>query len=237
DNDDGYYVSARVMIYQLLHSPTAATNTSIPFLVLCTTDVSPRKRARLASDGATVIVVDKLAADWVHPSADRWRDVLAKLRLWEQVSYEKICFIDADMLVTKNLDAVFWDPATSVRTTLSNPSEIKGDEANLPPTYAFASRADLWGFDHPYPPPETNTYLNCGFFVFTPSIQMFAYYTSLLAVEGKFDPAFPEQNLLNYSHRMEGNMPWQRVLFGWNVNWPTRRDWEGGAGSFHAKFW
>ncbi|KAK5141576.1 hypothetical protein LTR04_002549 [Oleoguttula sp. CCFEE 6159] len=229
DNADGYYLGARVLAYQLLHSPSIGTNSSIPFLVLVTEDVSERKRKRLTLDGATVVVVDKLVAEWVHPGADRWRDVLAKLRLFELTSYAKICFIDADTLVTKRLDGVFYDEATMLQMTLSNPAELKDDEAPLPRSFMFASKPDAWGYEHAYPPvPPESDYLNCGFFVFTPSKELFAYYMSLLAIKDRFYPAFPEQNLLNYAHRKEGNMPWSHLWYGWNMNWPTVKDLEGG---------
>ncbi|KAI7614749.1 hypothetical protein KC319_g19805, partial [Hortaea werneckii] len=74
-------------------------------------------------------------------------------------------------------------------------------------------------------------------FVFTPSKVLFEYYLSLLKLPGRFDPGFPEQNLLNYAHRRDGNMPWKPLWYGWNVNWPTEKDWRGGARSFHAKYW
>lgn len=237
DEDDGYFLGARVLAYQLLHSPDTGTNNSIPFLVVCTSDVSLRKRRRLTADGATVILVEKLSSDWVQPGSPRWRDVLAKLRLFELTAYSKICFIDADTLVTRRLDGVFYDEATLTQATLTNPSETLADEAALPRTYMLATHADYWGYDHPYPPDPTSNYLNCGFFVFAPSKQLFAYYMSLLQLPGRFDPGFPEQNLLNYAHRREGNMPWKPLWHGWNVNWPTERDWQQGAASFHAKYW
>lgn len=245
DADDGYFLGARVLAYQLLHSTKAGTNNSIPFLVLCTPSVSPRKRARLAADGATVILVEPLNAGWIHPGSPRWVDVLAKLRLLELTQYKKICFIDADTLVTAPLDGVFHDEGTLLQTTGSDPEQTKDDEASLPRTYLFASHTDTWGYDHPtlgsYTPKpgdaSAGTYLNAGFFVVSPSKSLLAYYLSLLAVEGKFDPGFPEQNLLNYAHRREGNMPWQPLWAGWNVNWPTERDWRAGARSFHAKYW
>lgn len=241
DNIDGYYLGARVLAYQLLHSRTAgpqnASSTRIPFLVVCTTDVSARKRARLHADGATVILVDKLAADWVTPGAARWRDVLAKLRLFQLVEYHKICFIDADTLVTAPLEGVFYDAATLTQATAGDPAQLRDDEAPLPRTYMFATHGDFWGYEHPFPPAPDLSYLNCGFFVFAPSLPLFDYYMSLLQVPGKFDPGFPEQNLLNYAHRRDGNMPWKLLWYGWNVNWPTERDWRGGARSFHAKYW
>jgi alpha-N-acetylglucosamine transferase len=79
-------------------------------------------------------------------------------------------------------------------------------------------------------------YLNGGFFVFTPSQALFEYYLSLLGLPGRLDPGFMEQNLLNYAHRRDGNMPWKPLWYGWNVNWPTEKDWWGGARSFHAKY-
>ena len=237
DTDDGYLLGTRVLAYRLLHSKSAGTNNSIPFLVLCTQDVSKRKRDRLKKDGATIVLVEKLQADWVHANVERWADVLAKLRLFQLTEYSKICFIDADTLVTKPLDGVFFDEATLTQATLPNEAQIKADESELPRTYMFATHGDFWGYDHPYPPTTDLNYLNCGFFVFTPSLVLFNYYISLLALPGRFDPGFPEQNLLNYAHRREGNMPWKPLWYGWNVNWPTEKDWRGGARSFHAKYW
>jgi len=237
DEDDGYYLGIRVLAYQLMHSRSAGTKNSIPFVVICTEDVSERKRARLAQDGAIIKVVERLEADWVHPSVERWNDVLAKLRLFAMTEWSKILFIDADHLVTAPLDGVFYDEATMTQSTLANPEAIRDDEAALPRTYMLATLGDFFGYDHPYPPPTTSDYLNCGFFVFTPSKVLFEYYLSLLRLPGRFDPGFPEQNLLNYAHRRDGNMPWKPLWYGWNVNWPTERDWRGGARSFHAKYW
>ncbi|USW57468.1 Putative glycosyl transferase, family 8, nucleotide-diphospho-sugar transferase [Septoria linicola] len=237
DADDGYYLGARVLAYQLLHSKSAGTNNSIPFLVVCTRDVSKRKRDRLKKDGATIVLVEKLQQDWVKAADARWIDVLAKLRLFQLVDYSKILFIDADTLVTAPLDGVFFDESTLTQGTKDIPGATKDDEAEMPRTYMFATHSDYWGYDHPYPPPTDLSYLNCGFFIFTPSLQLFDYYMSLLGLPGRFDPGFPEQNLLNYAHRQDGNMPWKPLWYGWNVNWPTAKDWRGGARSFHAKYW
>ena len=227
DEDDGYFLGTRVLAYQLLHSQTAGTNNSIPFIVLCTEDVSKRKRDRLKRDGATIVVVEKLNADWAIPATARWRDVMSKLRLFQLTEYSKILFIDADTLVTKPLDGVFYDEASLTQATGTNPAQIKDDEGALPRTYMFSTHGDFWGYDHPYPPDTNLNYLNCGFFVFTPSKVLFDYYTSLLKLPGRFDPGFPEQNLLNYAHRRDGNMPWKPLWYGWNVNWPTEKDWRG----------
>lgn len=179
DDDDGYFVGTRVLAYQLLHSKSAGTNNSIPFIVLCTRDVSKRKREKLRKDGATVIIVEKLDNGWVQGNNPRWADVMTKLRLFQLTEYAKICFIDADMLVTAPLDGVFFDEATLTQSTGAIPDAIQADEAQLPRTYMFATHADYWGYEHPYPPAPDMTYLNCGFFVFTPSRVLFDYYVSL----------------------------------------------------------
>lgn len=123
----------------------------------------------------------------VTPAVARWADVMTKLRLFQLTKYTKICFIDADTLVTGRLDDVFWDEATLSQPTLTNPAAIRENESALPRTYMLATHAEFYGYDHPYPPEQEGTYLNCGFFVFTPSPVLFDYYMSLLKLPGRFD--------------------------------------------------
>ncbi|QIW97676.1 hypothetical protein AMS68_003194 [Peltaster fructicola] len=237
DDQDGYFVATRVLGYQLLHSKTAGTNSSIPFVVMCTSDVSERKRARLEKDGAKVIVVEGLSSTWMKPGDPRWADQLTKLRLFELTQYSKIAYMDSDILVTDRLDGVFYDEATLSQQTNAMSTEIKDDEAPLPRSYMLAAHADSWGYDHPFPPPADADYFNCGFLVFSPSKLIFDYYVSLLSLDGRFDAGMMEQNLMNYAHRKGGNMPWKPLWYGWNVNWATAKDYRGGARSFHAKYW
>lgn len=235
DEDDGHFLSARVLAYQLLYSSTASTNTTIPFLVLCTKDLSATKRDRLRKDGATVVVVDNI--NWPKHENAKQIASLAKLRLFELNEYDKICFIDANTLVTKPLDGVFIDEATLTQPALPDPAQIKADEAEMPRTYVFASRGDYNGYDHSFPPESNPPNPDGAFFVFTPSSALFDYYMGLLALPNRFDEAYPVQNLLSYAHRGAGNVPWRPLWYGWNVNWPTEKDWKGGAHSFHAKYW
>ncbi|KAF4555264.1 Hypothetical protein D9617_2g052170 [Elsinoe fawcettii] len=243
DNEDGYFLGARVLTYQLLHSPVTGTNLSIPFVVLATPDVAPRKIARLRADGASVRVVPRVQNGWIKAADPRWRDVMTKLRLWEMVEYEKVCFVDADTLVTRRLDEVFWDEGTVLRHTRpegkGSPGKEgrgDGDGARPPGNYMFAAHIDSWGYEHAWPPEESE-YFNVGFFCFRPDREVFEYYQRLAGMEGRFDPSMPEQNLLNYAHRRNGPMPWARLWEGWNVNWPTEKDYRRGVGSFHAKYW
>jgi hypothetical protein len=60
---------------------------------------------------------------------------------------------------------------------------------------------------------------------------------SLLKGSEAWYHGFPDQNLLNYAHRLEGPMPWQKLHFSWHLNWPNDNDLDGGMAALHAKWW
>lgn len=245
--DDGssggnsYFLGARVLAYSLLHDGNTSTTRNLPLLVLVTPDVPFAFRDRLTLDGATIIEVPHIHTDWIKPGDSRWRDVLAKLQLFNLTAYRKICFLDADTLITGHLDGVFEDAGVRPQYTREDAEQIHTDEASLPGTYSFAAHSEALGFYEHKIPPKPHGYLNSGFFVLSPSTTLFNYYLSLLKASvgpARFSGKFPEQDLLNYAHRWNGNMPWKQLVdWRWNVNWPTRRDLEAGARSFHAKYW
>jgi alpha-N-acetylglucosamine transferase len=241
DVGTGYFLGARLLAYSLLHDTNTSTINGLPLLVLVTPDVPCAFRDRLTLDGATIIEVPHIHTDWIKPGDSRWRDVLAKLHIFNLTSYRKICFLDADTLVTSRLDEIFEDAGVRAQYTREDAEQIHTDEASLPGTYAFAAHAEALGLYEHKIPPEPHGYLNSGFFVLSPSTTLFGYYLSLLKASvgpARFSGRFPEQDLLNYAHRWNGNMPWKQFAdWRWNVNWPTKRDWEAGAKSFHAKYW
>jgi alpha-N-acetylglucosamine transferase len=241
-NHDNYFIAARLLCYQLLHSPETRTNQSIPFLAIVTQDVPQSKQDRLAEDGAIVIPVDYIREDWVHAMHGQWADVLTKLRMWELTQYERILFLDTDTIVTRPLDGIFQDPAASLDPTKPNKDMVAEDESPQPTSYAFAGVPEM-NHDHHYPPSDENhdfpniNYLNAGFFVFSPSVEIFNHYLSIIRIRDRFNPDFPEQNLLNYAHRREGNMPWKQLAPTWNIHYPNLADLEGGVASLHDKWW
>ncbi|KAI4738347.1 nucleotide-diphospho-sugar transferase, partial [Aureobasidium sp. EXF-8846] len=215
---------------------------SIPFVVLVTENVSEQKRQRLRKDGAVVVAADFIRSDWVKTETSTWQDVMTKLRLWELEQFERICFLDGDTVLVEPLDAIFADPAVETRGTLTQPAATKADEGAMPLEYSFAGVPEMMR-DHGYPPTDEHHdypnygYLNAGFFVFKPSRAMFDYYMSLLKLDGRFNPQFPEQNLLNYAHRDKGNMPWTHLGNEWNIHYPKVDDLLGGVKSLHDKWW
>ncbi|KAF2723058.1 glycosyltransferase family 8 protein, partial [Polychaeton citri CBS 116435] len=247
DSQDGYFVGARILIYQLLHAEDTRSRSNIPLIILVTPNVSERKRERMRQDGAIVVPVTTPVGSNVHPAIEGWKDVMAKLHLWELTQFELVAFLDADTILTRPIDGVFDDPATAIQTPLSRPDKVKSDEAPLPSTYLFAGVPELHK-QHSSPPtlsPESKDYpnyyyLNAGFFVTKPSVELYDYYLSLVNLTDRYNPDLPEQNLLNYAHRRDedgGNIPWRPLAAEWNVHYPSAADAQAGVASLHEKWW
>lgn len=236
-----YFIAARMLTYQLRHAKTTRGNRpDIPFLVAVLPDCHPAKRAQLERDGATIVEVQPIDPGWVVADEERWKQVFAKLRFWQMTEYDRICFIDADTILTAPLDGIFDDDEISSIAVVNEPAGIKSDEAPLPTEYAFAAITQTW-IEHDFPPGppdfEEPQQLNGGLFILAPSITLFEYYISLLRLPGRFPDGLAEQGLLNYAHRREGNMPWRPLRTHWNVMAPTLGDLRGGAVSLHDKWW
>lgn len=240
--NDQYFIATRILAYQFLHATeTRSRDRSIPFIVLVTDNVNEERRARLRRDGAIIVPAELITSSWVKTETSTWQDVMTKLRLWKLTQFERICFVDGDTVLAQPIDGVFQDDAVSLRKTGDNQAEIFDDEDEMPANYTFAGVPEMnrtHGFppDHPTDYPNWD-YLNAGFFVFEPSLKMFDYYMSLMNTVNKFDPQMPEQNLLNYAHRHDGNMPWLHLNNTWNIHYPTKNDVEGGVKSVHDKWW
>ncbi|GIJ84939.1 hypothetical protein Asppvi_003794 [Aspergillus pseudoviridinutans] len=104
----------------------------------------------------------------------------------------------------------------------------------------MAASPESGKLDHPYPYLDTeqrDSYFNSGFFVYSPSTQLFGHYMSLLNESETWYHGFPDQDLLNYAHRSDGPMPWQKLHFSWHLNWPNDNDLNGGMAALHAKWW
>jgi len=179
--------------------------------------------------------VEKLGLEWMNPLNERWRDMMVKLRLFQLHEYDRILFLDSDTFLLGPLDGVFDDLAARPRETL-DVAKIEPDEAPLPSTYLFSTLPEVLHKVHSYPP-VTKPYFNAGFFLLSPSTELFNYYVSLLNLPGRFDSTYPEQNLLNYAHRENGNMPWGSLGYWWNICLPNMKDVEAGVVSVHSKLW
>ncbi|KAJ5198027.1 nucleotide-diphospho-sugar transferase [Penicillium cinerascens] len=242
DVEEPYLRAARLLTFQLLHNPrTRNDSLDIPFLVLVTQDVPQKHREILSKDGAIIVPVDSLGRDWIHPKWGRWKDVLAKLNLWQLTDYDKIMFLDADSVIFQSIHDIFSHPATEIRQTLSPQAGVQAN-GSVPASYMIAGIHDPWVEENLPPVPgkefyQQNNYMNAGFFVLHPSKDLFDYYSALLDKPDAFDSAYPEQNLLNCAHRTDGQMPWQDIGPWWNLKGADKSEYESGLKSIHHKWW
>ena len=240
DNTDEYFISTRVLGYQLMHSPKTGTEEFIPFVVVCTPGVRESKKKRLEEDGAIIIMVDFVQnPEWMDRAGvnKRWEALMSKLRIIQLTQFEKILFLDSDVLVVDRLDGIFQDKSTDLFDTkdeLIAPEDV----GKVPEQYMMAAQGQQRDWIHPYPPSPHEEMYGAGFFLTTPSEDLFEYYMHVLYTdEARFNPEFAEQNLINYAHRRDGPMPWQEMDYKWTTTYPTLAEYEAGAKSLHHKWW
>jgi alpha-N-acetylglucosamine transferase len=226
-NEDHYFLGVRMLAYRLLHDPSTRTNHSIPLIVLVTRDVPQAHRDRLQKDGATVLEISPILFEWIKPGRERWKRVLDKLHVFELVQFDKILLLDSDIVIVKPLDAIFEDSSAEVQQSLDDTNKIHQDESPQPSSYLLAAAGDT----------DRDHGLNAGFVLLQPSREMYQHYLSIAAIEGRFNGSWPEQDLWNYAHRLDGNMPWKQIHRQWVTNSPWYSDYENGSVSLHEKYW
>lgn len=243
DEADWYYMGARTLVYQLLHSSTTKLKKPIPVVILVTKDVRESKRMRLKADGATVIEIKEVEHAF-SIGEPRYAQVLTKLRVfdYELMPYEKVFLMDTDMVITRPLDGIFDDESTRLNTVDQNATRTDAEKeiSSLPRSFIFAATPESFDADHQYPYLDANrekAYFNVGCMLFSPSKEIYDYYLAILAHPDLFGHGWPEQDLLNYIHRLDGPMPWTRLHYSWYLNWPNQNDLDGNMAIIHSKFW
>lgn len=172
-----------------------------------------------------------------------WANIFDKLRIWELTQFERVAFLDADHIIMQPMDGVF-DVAllqeSSFDETTNHTTKV---EVALPSEYVFTAGLEV-NLAHHFPPTleggdliYNKEYVNAGFFVVKPSREVFDYYLAVLHTPDSFDRKYAEQDMLNYIHRQDGPMPWQRIDPIWNIHRPTLEDINAGVRSLHQKWW
>lgn len=129
---DVYFTSIRVVIYKLLHDPQTRTGINTDLIIIVTDNVAKTTIDRLREDGAIVRHVQDIKVKWARPNSSRWVDQFTKLRLWEMIEWDSIMYLDSDMIISKNLDGWWLDPATMPRNSLKNVTYGHDDELLSP---------------------------------------------------------------------------------------------------------
>jgi alpha-N-acetylglucosamine transferase len=191
-----------------LRASLAASGSDIPLVVMVTKGIDEQIRRLLRDDGCLVREVSPLrpAGGSVGSYANsRFAEVWTKLAAWGLTEFERVVFLDADMLVTKNMDELFSlhlpDGAIAAcHACRCNPNRI----ASYPPSWTPANcfYTHLRGSDHVLEPGATDDYLNGGFLVLSPDGAVLADMVArLAAVDDLSRYPFAEQDFLNEFYR------------------------------------
>jgi len=90
--NDQFLDGARVINYQLKHSPSTKSRPDLDFVVLVGQNVTEKNRDMLTREGARVVVAEPLTPKWVRDwyGDGRWGTVMDKFMLAKMTEYEKI---------------------------------------------------------------------------------------------------------------------------------------------------
>lgn len=109
---DNYYRGVLV-----LHRALKAVNSLYPLHCVLSANVSRRLESNLEKEGIPCVrLSDKVVLEDVNARDERysnWNHSFDKLQIWGLTQYEKLVFLDSDMLILRNLDSLFEREAFS----------------------------------------------------------------------------------------------------------------------------
>ena len=189
-----------------------------PLVVMVTPVIGETQREQLRAEGCRVVEITPLYPESglsQHYASAQFGEVWSKLRVWGLTDYQRIVFLDADMLAVRNMDELFDLPLAeghiaACHACRCNPNKIESYPASWQPEACHYT----WQERNEQPPEALDLYLNGGFLVLTPNVEMAQHLVD--KVEGIADLSrypFSEQDLLNevFEHR------WTPLSYGYNA--------------------
>ncbi|KIM24985.1 glycosyltransferase family 8 protein [Serendipita vermifera MAFF 305830] len=177
----------------VLHHSLQAAKAKYPLIILVTSTLPEEDLQILARSGIETKQVELLLLpesryDQSKTEA-RFTDIWTKVRVFELEEYEKIVFLDSDMLVRRNMDEMFDYPisANQVAATYAcacNPMKIPHYPKDWVPENCGYSQPDypacLEHLDLSAPKPRPHDLLNSGMFLCRPSRDLMARMRKML---------------------------------------------------------
>ncbi|MFG1172796.1 glycosyltransferase family 8 protein [Erwiniaceae bacterium CAU 1747] len=207
----GYLPGVRVLARSL-----QVSGSRYPMVVMVTENIDASVRKTLEDDGCLVREVAPVSP---NPTLEnryanaRFAEVWTKLAAWTLTGFERLAFLDADMLVTQNMDEVFDLPLApgtiaACHACRCNPDRIPSYPSDWTPENCFYSWCQ--GVEHVEQPDKVDNYLNGGFLLLTPDRSVFdAMMTQLAALDDLSTFLFAEQDFLNQFYRDRWQpLPW-----------------------------
>jgi hypothetical protein len=97
-----------------MHYSLQETKTRFPFLLLSASKLSRRTLNTFEANKIAVKFVEPIVNPFKRGETNpNWKHTYSKLRIFEQREFDKIVYLDADMLICKNIDELFDKPHMS----------------------------------------------------------------------------------------------------------------------------
>lgn len=228
--EDPYYLAIHSLIYRILWSPRSKSLRH-PFVVFVADFVSREQRDLLAGAGAIVRELAPLPWNPSDPEVlDRWKDLFAKLNMWNETSFSRILFLDADAFPLASIDDMF--ELKKVRNCIESKMQLDdflpGGEPVCEP-YIFAGvPAD------PYSIFDAN--INVGSMVFTPNAKQHQRLLQNYLKFDKYDVKMAEQAFLNWQFGINSAYPPGMLEREYGAFFPDEKG-EMGMKVVHEKIW
>lgn len=146
-SSEGYVCGAIALAQSLL-----ATGTTRDLIILLDKSITMAKRQALAAAGWKIRDIERIR----NPRAQKksYNEYnYSKLRLWQLTDYDKVIFIDADIVVLRNLDVLFYFPqisATGNDGVIFNSGVMVIEPSNCTFNMLMDSRTEVQSSSHPY---------------------------------------------------------------------------------------
>ncbi|MEQ4453485.1 glycosyltransferase family 8 protein [Kosakonia sp. YIM B13605] len=206
---------------ETLHRSLRASGSPWPLVVMVTDTIDDSTRQHLGAQGCKVREVPVIGPDPALESRyanARFADVWSKLAVWTLTEYQRVAFLDADMLVLQNMDHLFELPLAAgtiaaCHACRCNPNHIESYPVSWRPEncyYSWCTDAQM----HATPPASLDNYLNGGFLLLTPDNALYQQMMAKLAEKADISGyVFAEQDFLNEVFRDR----WLPLHYGYNA--------------------
>ena len=200
-----------------LNASLRGVGSRYPLVVMVTADIDDDSRRLLADDGCLIREVEPVRPvedDPEHYANARFAEVWTKLAVWRLTEFDRVVFLDADMLLIQDMDELFdlglaEDQIAACHACRCNPNKIASYPASWRPENCFYTQLESQTM-----PDEADDYLNGGLLVLRPDQAVYdELMVELATVTDLSRYPFAEQDFLNEHFRGR----WQPLPYVYNA--------------------
>lgn len=180
--NNGTYLSASLTLFLSLQR----VDTEYPFVIMVPLDddtFNIDNHMRVVPKNIVIHKVPKLDRQEPNHSYIHYASVLNKLHIWNLTDYDKVCWLDSDMIVKRNIDHLF-----DIHLGTNIIAGASGCLCNVYKNKKFLTAPERCPFNDPI----NHVYLNAGLMLTVPSTSMFSF-----LIEQDYNHPMPEQDVFS----------------------------------------